>query len=92
MKAHVKRLAVYVVVVGIVLFFTGALATAGPGKQTLEGVWQAELTILSACEGVPVTHFPVRIIYTNDGKVVETPATPFDSRSCGKSWAMPTSR
>jgi hypothetical protein len=78
MKANMKRLAVLVVLVGIALFVTRALATAGPGKQTLEGVWQAELTILSACgpTGVPVAQFPGLLTYTSDGKVIETPATP----------------
>jgi len=78
MKANGTKLAVWVVMVGVMLFFTQALASADdrPGKQTLEGVWQAELTLFSACGGVPVTQFPVRITYTSDGKVIETPATP----------------
>ena len=55
-----------------------AHAEPGSGKQTLEGVWQGELTILSACgpTGVPVAQFPGLITYTSDGKVIETPATP----------------
>ena len=81
MKANGTKLAVWVVMVGVMLFFTQALASADdrPGKQTLEGVWQAELTLFSACGGVPVTQFPVRITYTSDGKVIETPAPPLTS-------------
>ena len=78
MKANGTK-AVGVVVVGVMLFFTQALASANdrPGKQTLEGVWQGELTILSACgpTGVPVAQFPGLITYTSDGKVIETPAS-----------------
>ena len=79
MQANRKKLAVLVVVVGIALVFTGAVASAddGPGKQTLAGVWQAALTILSACgpTGVPVAGFPVLLTFTRDGDVIETPAS-----------------
>jgi len=79
MKAKRKTRAVLVVVVGVTLFFTQALASADddPGRQTLAGVWLAELTILSACgpTGVPVAQFPGLITYTSDGKVIETPAS-----------------
>ena len=44
----------------------------------LDGVWQVEVTILSACgpTGVPVGGLPVIITFTRDGKVIETPGTP----------------
>ena len=80
MKANRKKLAVLVVVVGVTLFFTGALATAaaGPGKQALAGVWQVEVTILSDCGPNPsqVRQLPALNTFTRDGKVIETPGTP----------------
>jgi hypothetical protein len=44
----------------------------------IEGVWYAQVTVLSACgpTGVPVRQFPGIITFTRDGKVVETPGTP----------------
>jgi len=78
MKANRKKLAVLGVVVGLALFFTGAMVSAddGPGKQTLAGVWLGELTILSACGSTGVlAQFPGLITYTSDGKVIETPAS-----------------
>src|SRR5262249_13510349 len=78
MKANRTRLAVLVVVVGVTLFFTGALASAddGPGKQALSGVWQVEVTRLSDCgaTGVPVVQLAVLDMYTSDGKVIENPS------------------
>jgi len=78
MKDKRRTLVSLVVVVGVALVFTGAVASADdrPGKQTLAGVWLGELTLLSACGGVPVQQFPALITFTRDGKVIETPATP----------------
>jgi len=77
MQGNRKKLAVLVVVAGVALFAAGALASAddGPGKHSLEGVWMADLMILSACGGVPVKEFPVLLTFTHDGKVIETPNT-----------------
>ena len=79
MKAIRKNLAVLVVVMGVTLFFTGALASAddNQGAQTLAGVWQVEVTLLSACgQAGVVGHLPTLYTFTGDGKVIETPGTP----------------
>jgi len=43
----------------------------------MQGVWSAQVTILSACgpTGVPVGGFPSIITFTHDRKVIETPGT-----------------
>ena len=79
MKAIRKNLAVLVVVMGVTLFFTGALASAddNQGEPTLAGVWQVEVTLLSACgQAGVVGHLPTLYTFTGDGKVIETPGTP----------------
>ena len=80
MKAKRKKLAVWAVVAGVTLFFTGASARAdgAPGKQALEGVWQVEVTILSDCGPNPTVmlQLPVLDTFTRDGKVIEAPGTP----------------
>jgi len=78
MKANGTK-AVWVVVVGVMLFFTQGLASAdgGPGKQALSGVWQVAVVFLTACGGVPSGGgLPTYYTFTTDGKVIEAPGTP----------------
>ena len=45
--------------------------------STLEGVWQVDVSILSACGGGPSgKHIPVFLTFTRDGKVIEASGTP----------------
>ena len=47
-------------------------------SEPLEGVWDVQVTILSACgpSGIPVNEVPSMITFTRDGKVIETAGTP----------------
>jgi hypothetical protein len=55
----------------------GVSDVAGAGDR-MEGVWDVQVTILSACgpTGVPVGGLPSIITFTRDGKVIETAGTP----------------
>jgi len=61
-----------------VLFTLTIEALASEQGNRLDGVWNVQVTILSACgpTGVPVGGLPSIIIFTRDGKVIETPGTP----------------
>jgi len=66
------------------LFILTVAPTSGYGDNQgsnggrLDGVWQIQVTLLSACgpTGVPVGGLPTIIVFTRDGKVIETPGTP----------------
>ena len=61
-----------------VLFTLTIEALASEQGNRLDGVWNVQVTILSACgpTGVPVGGLPSIIMFTRDGKVIETPGTP----------------
>lgn len=70
----------WVLLVGALLVATMALGmsdVALANGDRLHGVWDVQVTILSACgpTGVPVGGFPSIITFTRDRKVIETPGT-----------------
>ena len=72
-----KRWALLAAVLLVAMMALGMADVALADGGQIQGVWSVQVTILSACgpTGVPVGGFPSIIMFTRDGKVIETPGT-----------------